>query len=93
MRPECSVKSDSIIVVSAPNQPMIGLQVEALGDVVEAPADCIMPVADLLASADARRLAARMVRPDAANLPLFLLLDPGALVALVRPAHTERLRA
>ena len=92
IRPDNPAKSDSIIVVAAPNQPMIGLQVEALGDVVEAPAECIMPVADLLSSIDAR-LSARMVRPDAANLPLFLLLDPGALVDLMRPQQTARLRA
>jgi len=92
IRPEAPAKSDSIIIVSAPNQPMIGLQVEALGDVVEAPADCIMPVANLLSSVDAR-LAVRMVRPDASNLPLFLLLDPGALVDLMRPPQPERLRA
>src|SRR5262249_50520283 len=41
IRPGSAAKSDSIIIVAAPNQPMIGLQVETLGDVVEAPADCI----------------------------------------------------
>jgi chemotaxis signal transduction protein len=92
IRPGSNTKCDSIIVVAAPNQPMIGLQVAVLGDVVEAPADCIMQVAELLSSVDAR-LAARMVRPDRSNSPLLLLLDPGALIALMRPPQAERLRA
>jgi chemotaxis signal transduction protein len=76
-------KSESVIVVSVPGQPLIGLQVETLGDVVEAPVDSIVAMSQTLGGIDTR-LTASMVRPDSANAPLFLLLDPAALAQMMR---------
>ena len=91
LRPDDAGRADSIVIVSGARQPMLGLQVQALGDVIEAPSDAILPMADILSSADGR-LSARMVRPGGSGAPPFLLLDSSALAALMRP-EPERLRA
>jgi chemotaxis signal transduction protein len=85
-------KLATIIVVTVPGHSMIGLQVEALGDVVEAPVDRIVALTDTLGIGGIG-LAARLVKPEAANGTLFLLLDPESLAQMMRAPQADRLSA
>lgn len=87
-----SRKSESVVVISVPGQSMIGLQVDALGDVVEAPEDHIVELDETLGGIETL-LSARMVMPEAANAALFLLLDPASLAQMMRSPPAERMSA
>ena len=78
-----SRKGDSVVVVTVPGQAMIGLQVDALGDVVEAPVDSIVAMRETLVGMETG-MAARLVRPEVANAALFLLLEPEELARMMR---------
>jgi chemotaxis signal transduction protein len=83
---------NSVIVIAVPGQSLIGLQVEALGDVVAAPVDNVVAMSETLGGLP-QGLAARLVKPDAANAPLFLLLEPESLAQMLRTPADERLSA
>jgi len=85
-------KTATVIVVTVPGHSMIGLQVEALGDVVEAPVDSIVPLPETL-GVGGMGLAARLVKPEAANGTLFLLLEPESLAHMIRAPQADRLSA